>query len=117
MIVLRKSIKADYCPCFTGYKVVVDISYSVRFYKVEPEKITLQPVNMDSLQLQAPTFYTFLYFQAYTYTPMHILLNTRRKAVNSTQWHSTVSLHQRQPVYSKKNKLQENFKSCTHFGE
>ena len=25
----------------------------------------MQPVNMDSLQLQATTFYTFLYFQAY----------------------------------------------------
>lgn len=36
----------------------------------------MQPVNMDSLQLQAATFYTFLYFC--------ILLNTKRKAVNFT---------------------------------
>ena len=87
-----------------------DISSNRKEYKVEPKKIKLQPVNMDSLQLQASTF---LYF----FILLHILLNTKRKAVNSTPWHSTVPLHQRQPVYSKKNELQENFKKCTHFGE
>lgn len=46
----------------------------------------MQPVNMDSLQLQATTFYTFLYFRAYIHTPMHILLNIRRKAVNLARW-------------------------------
>ena len=39
-----------------------DISSNRKEYKVEPKKIKLQPVNMDSLQKQATTFYTFLYF-------------------------------------------------------
>lgn len=87
-----------------------DISSNRKECKVEPKKIKLQPVNMDSLQLQASTF---LYF----FILLHILLNTKRKAVNFTPWRLRVTHHLRQPLYFKKNELQENFKKCTHFGE
>lgn len=59
--------------------MVVDISYSVRFYKVEPKKIIMQPVNVDALKIQSVTV---LYF----FILLHILLNTRLEAVNSKRW-------------------------------
>ena len=69
----------------------------------------MQPVNMDSLQLQATTFilfYTFAYPVKYQTWSL--------KTSSGDFW---ASPHQRRLVYSKKKELQENFKNCTHFGE
>ena len=77
----------------------------------------MQPVNVDALKIKASPFYTFLYFQAYiTYANAYpVKYQTQSRKLYAVTF--TASLHQRQPLYSKKNKLQENFKSCTHFGE